>query len=53
MKTVEQLKGEIFSEVQNSGFLKNVQSQVKAHVLDVQSLLLSLLSNKHMETKKN
>lgn len=35
MKTVEQLKSEIYGEVENSGFLKNIQAQVKSHVLDV------------------
>ena len=33
MKTVEQLKSEIFREVESSGYLKNVSAQIKTHVL--------------------
>ena len=43
MKTIEQLKSEIYAEVDNSGFLKNVQAQIKNHVLDV--LILPFIVN--------
>lgn len=39
MKTIEQIKSDIYNEVQHSGFLKNMQSQIKAHVLDVKDKL--------------
>lgn len=35
MKTIEQLKSEIYHEVETSGYLKNISSQIKSHVLEV------------------
>lgn len=35
MKTVEQLKSEIYREVETSGYLKNISAQIKTHVLEV------------------
>jgi hypothetical protein len=41
MKTVEQLKEEIYDNALNSGYFKSMQAQLKTYVYDVNPELLS------------
>ena len=50
MKTVEQLKSEIYREVETSGYLKNISSQIKSHVLEVIALWSQIIDR---ETQAN
>lgn len=53
MRTTQQLKEEIYQEVENSGFYKNVQAQVKAHVLEVTQTLSRSSIKKLTQTRTN